>query len=352
MYFPYQIFALAIFVLTMQHLQEAPPLIPTLTSGRYHIKWTKLANLPVPLYCSCVAVQDQIIYVAGHLSPFAEVREQIYAYNIATDQWSQLPSPGRYHGTPQTIGGRLSIIGGCLSGTGKRTNKVMTFDKTTKKWMSYYPNLLTTLSKPGVVAHQEYVIVAGGLTGDGSNYVPLDDIEVLNWVENSHWIKVPTHLPLPMYDVKPIISDGSLLFVEYYKSKFVVVSDGYKMPVADIMSPVKQHTTWTKITPTSGIDVALVSNSSPPIVIGGHRRSLQDANRDPKLSKYYTTANIEMYDDSSKCWKKIDSLSFARTATGVAAVGNNAIIVIGGGTDANASSSAITTVELGQAELS
>ena len=59
-----------------------------------------------------------------------------------------------------------------------------------------------------------------------------------------------------------------------------------------------------------------------------------------------------MYEDSSKSWKKIDSLSFARTATGVAAVGNNAIVVIGGCSDTNNfASSAVTTVELGQAEL-
>ena len=59
-----------------------------------------------------------------------------------------------------------------------------------------------------------------------------------------------------------------------------------------------------------------------------------------------------MYDDSRKCWEKIDSLSFPRTSTGVTAIGNNAIVVIGGCTDVNfASPSAITTVELGQAEL-
>ena len=39
--------------------QEAPPLMPALTSGRYHIKWTQLADLPAPLYGTCVAVQDK-----------------------------------------------------------------------------------------------------------------------------------------------------------------------------------------------------------------------------------------------------------------------------------------------------
>jgi len=117
------------------------------------------------------------------------------------------------------------------------------------------------------------------------------------------------------------------------------------MPAADVTFPVKQHTSWTKLVPTSHVNVALVPNSSPPVVIGGHQLS-------QGVKKYDTTANIEMYDDSSKSWNKIDSLSFARTCTAVAAIGNNAIVVIGGSIDVNnATSSAITTAELGQAEI-
>ena len=294
-----------------------------------------------------------MIYVAGHQSQVAEVEQQVYAYDITTDHWSQLPIPGQYLCIPQIIGGRLSLIGGRLSDTRKRTNRVVTFNKATNKWISYHPSLLTTRSRLGVITHLEYVIVAGGAAGDGFDTVALSDIEVLNWVENSHWIKVPTRLPVPMFNIRPIISDGNLLFVQYYKSDYTVTRCGYKIPVADITSPVKRHTTWTELTPLSSSDVALVPNSSPLIAVGGHLSSPQDAHKDIKLRKYDTTANIEMYDDSSKTWKKIDSLSFARTSPGVATVGNNAIVVIGGCTDVNnTASSAITTVELGQAELS
>ena len=67
------------------------------------------------------------------------------------------------------------------------------------------------------------------------------------------------------------------------------------------------------------------------------------------------TADIKMYDSVNKSWKKIGSLSSARSAVAVAAVYNNAIIIIGGSTKgnttANAISSSLTMVELGQAEL-
>jgi len=128
------------------------------------------------------------------------------------------------------------------------------------------------------------------------------------------------------------VSDGYLLFVEYYVGVSKISRGGYKMPIADITSPVKQHTSWTKLVPTSHADVVLVSNSSSPVVIGGHWWSQGTTSN--RLKKYDATANIEMYDDSSRSWNKIDSLSFARTGAAVAAIGNNAIVVIGGCADA------------------
>jgi len=99
----------------------------------------------------------------------------------------------------------------------------------------------------------------------------------------------------------------------------------------------------TKLVPTSHIDVALVPDSSPPIY--NHWWSLVVSRYNNRLKKYDTTANIDMYADSSKSWNKIDSLSFARTCTAVAVIDNNAIVVIGGCIDANDfASSAITTV--------
>ena len=62
-----------------------------------------------------------------------------------------------------------------------------------------------------------------------------------------------------------------------------------------------------------------------------------------------------MYDNSNKSWKKIGSLSSARSDVAVVAVYNNAVVVIGGYTKgdtvANRQSSSMTVVELGQAAL-
>ena len=59
---------------------------------------------------------------------------------IDKDHWAQLPLSDHYFGVPCMIGGKLTIIGGRLSSTKKRTNKVSTFDQVTQTWMSYYPD--------------------------------------------------------------------------------------------------------------------------------------------------------------------------------------------------------------------
>ena len=326
--------------------QEVSPFIPALTSGRYHIKWTQLADLPVPLYGAYVAVRHHKIYVTGGNSQVDDAVHQAYVYNINTDQWGQLPPSGHYLGIPHIIGGRLAIIGGRLSATKKMTNKVSTFDENSQTWTSYYPNLLSVRSKPGVVSHLEHVIVAGGGLDDNTDH---DNIEVFNWIENSHWRKVSIKLPVPMYAFTPTISDDHLLIVGYGNSNGTNKS-AYKIPVANITASInRQHnsdtsTKWTELTAADHWFTAPVPSSSQPVVVGGD-----------DTTGTIPTADIKMYDNSNKLWKKIGSLSSARSLVAVAAVYNNAIVVIGGctkgGNPANRKSSSLTVVELGQAKL-
>ena len=319
--------------------------MPALISGRYHVKWTKLADLPAPLYCAYVAVQYNKVYVAGGHSSVDDAMDQVYMYDIITDKWSQLPPSGHYYCIPHIIGGKLAIIGGRLFTTKKRTNKVSTFDEESQTWMSYYPDLLSVRSAPGVVSHVEHVIVAGGARDDIK--LAQDDIEVLNWIENSHWRKVAIKLPVPMWGFTPTISDDHLYVIGYCGIDLNPYNDVYKIPVVNITKSINDHnnmqTKWTRLTKADHWETALLPNSFPPVVVGG-----MDATGT-------TTADIKMYTNSNKSWKKIGLLSFSRASGAVVPVYNNAIIIIGGYTKGdgvlNAKSSSLTVVELGQAEL-
>ena len=303
------------------------------------------------MYRAFVAVQNKKVYVAGGTSPVDYAMHRVFVYDINTDRWDQLPPSGYHHGIPHIIGNKLALIGGCLSTAMKRTNKVSTFDVTSQTWISYYPDLLLARSTPGVVTHLEHVIVAGGRAGDDTA-VAQDDIEVLNWMENSRWKKVSINLPVPMWSFTPIIADDYLLIVGYSAGSAMKRYTGsYKIPIADITDDQQKNSSksnkkkikWTTITSATHWSTALVPNSFPPMVVGG-----QNYNGAP-------TSDIKMYDECCKSWRTMASLSSARTDVAVAAVSDNAIISIGGfvkaGSVANALSSSLTTVELGQAQL-
>ena len=320
--------------------------MPALTSGKYHIKWTQLADVPVPLYGAYVAVQDKKVYIVADDSSVKDAYHQVYVYDINTDQWGQFPPSGHYYGIPHIIGRKLVIIGGRLSATKKRTNKVSTFDEDSQTWTSYFPDLLSVRSRPGVVSHLEHVIVAGGRLDDNLDH---DDMEVLNWTQNSHWRRVAIKLPMRMCGFTTIVSDDHMLIVGYSSVGMTRDKSAYKLeiPVANITASCDQQynsdTTikWTTLAAADHWYTALVPSSSPPVVVGGE-----------DTTGTTPTADIKMYDNSTMSWKKIGSLSSARSHVAVAAINNNALIIIGGYIKrASIESSCVTTVELGQAEL-
>ena len=123
----------------------------------------------------------------------------------------------------------------------------------------------------------------------------------------------------------------------------------YRLPVVNITASIDgQHNSatssrWTKLTAATHAYTALVPGSSPPLIVGGWNHSDQTS-----------TADIKMYDNSDHSWRSVGSLSSARYYVAVAAVDNNAIVVIGGctkGGKTNRTSSSLTIVELGEAEL-
>ena len=149
-----------------------------------------------------------------------------------------------------------------------------------------------------------------------------------------------------MHNFKPIIADSYFFMVGFDGVDNKVYKDAYKIPVVDVTrSSDKTSNTpskWITMTPVDHLYTTLIHCLSPPVVVGGHHHKV-----------IATTSHIKMHDESSNSWRKIALLSSARSGVAIAAVNDNAIIVIGGfhrrGEDAIASS--LTTVELGQPYL-
>ena len=315
--------------------------MPALQSGLYQLTWEKCADLPSPLFAASVALHDNKVYTMAGMAPDDDTYYYVYVYDINVNQWDRLPPPGQHCGQMQMINGKLSVIGGWDNTSRKRTNKVTTYNN--NRWSSYYPNLIKSRARPAAVTHLEYVIVAGGSLDDDTYS---NDIELLNYKQSSHWAIARMKLPEPMWVPSLTISNDLLYIVGYDRPKGRT-SAAYQVPVDTITSTDQltsdQTTHWTELPPAPHYQTAIIPNSCPPVIIGGHDK--------PGVP----TIDITVLDVPNNSWKKIASLTTARSAAAIVTINHDSILVIGGynggmGTE-GALAHSITRVEKGSVRL-
>ena len=315
--------------------------MPALQSGCYEITWEKCADLPSPMYYISAVLHDKKVYIMAGMAPEDDTLYNVYCYNITTDQWEQLPPPGHHFGGLQIIDGKLTVIGGVDNVTKKTTNKITTF--TNNSWAAHFPNLLRARSKPGVVSHSEYVIVAGG-ERDKDTFN--DDIEILNTTQPSQWIMTTVLLPRPMWGMFPTISNGDLYIVGYTSPRGQSCK-AYNLPVEIITSTLPlpagdQSVQWVELPKTPYYNTITIPNTHPPVIIGGSTQGVP-------------TSDVAVLDDSCKIWKRVSSLSSPRSDVAVVHIDSDTILVLGGCNGgkgiAGALAHSITTVEKGRAIL-
>ena len=204
--------------------------------------------------------------------------------------------------------------------------------------------MLHNRSRPGVITSDDHVIVMGGGKSPDTD---LDSIEVMNYHHQLQWKEVSLHLPVPMYAIKPTVSGDNIIIVGY--SGDLRYSTVYQTTTQEVISSLNQPLStgavtrqWQELSAATHWCTATVPYSNPPVIIGGKSHGNQGG---------APTSDISLYDSSKNLWKKVDSLTTERMATGVSLINNNTIIIIGGTTRGEsveaARASCLTTVEIG-----
>ena len=295
------------------------------------------------MYNASVAVSNGTIYCTG-VTPNKDNWHDVYCYDTRSNQWKQLPRPGHSLGAIHMIDDKLTIFGGGDSTTGKRHNKVTTYNSKTNSWYSCYPDMLHNRYKLGVTTSDDYVIVMGGKISPDTY---LDSIEVMNYHQQLKWKEVSVHLPVPMWGIQPTISGDYITIVGH--SSDLRYTTVFQITAQEIISSLDQPLStgavtrqWQKLSAATHYRTVTVPYSNPPVIIGGHSHSKEGG---------APASDISLYDSSKNLWKKVDSLTTARFSTGVSLVNNNTIIIIGGCTRGESAevavASSITTVEIG-----
>ena len=314
--------------------------MPALQSECYQLTWEKRVDLPSPMYNASAVLHKENIYAMAGDAPQRETLDYIFSYNMNINEWSRLPPPGHYRGILQMLNNKLTVIGGVDNATDEVTNKVSTFNN---NWTNDFPNLLEPRSKPGVVTHEDHVIVLGG--GEGGT----DDIEVLNLTQPFQWMKSNKKLPKPMWAISLTISHDQLYIVGYDTSGGSY-STAYQLPIDSIISSTAQPPTsgqsvdWNKLPDAPHHHTALLPHSYPPVIIGGHD------------TQYVPTSDVAILDITKNKWNRLPSLSTARSYVAIVPISHESILIIGGtkggvGVEAN-KASCVTTVEKGTVSIS
>ena len=310
-----------------------------LQSGHYHIKWTTCSDLPTPMYDAYVAVSNGTIYCTGS-TPDVDNRDEVYCYDIRTDQWKQLPRPGHRLGVIHMVDDKLTIFGGIHPTTDEVLNKVTTYNRKTNSWYSHFPNMLYNISKPGVVTSDDYVIVMGGKSSPDTI---LDNMEVMNY-HHLQWREVSVHLPVPMRAIRPTIS-GDHITIVGYSSTAGCYTGCYHIPTEELiisfdqsLSPGAVPVQWKELSAATHYNTTTIPYSDPAVIIGGSKGGV-------------CISDVSLYDTHKNLWRKVDSLTSVRDCVGVALLNSHTIIVIGGAGDGvgveGALASSLSTVEIG-----
>ena len=310
-----------------------------LQSGHYHIKWTTCSDLSTPMYSAYVAVSNGTIYCTG-TTPNEDNGHEVYSYNTKNNQWKQLPRPGHRLGVIHMVDDKLTIFGGRDSTTNKYHNKVTTYNSKTNSWYSHFPNMLHNRSKPGVVTSHDYVIVMGGKSSPDTI---LDNMEVMNY-HHLQWREVSVHLPVSMDCFRPTISGDNIIIVGYSIATGHSIGC-YQIPTEELilsfdqsLSPGAVPVQWKELSAATHHYTTTIPYSNPPVIIGGSKGGVP-------------TSAVSLYDIHKNLWRKVDSLTSARSNIGVSLINNNTIIAIGGFTQGGsieaARSSCLTIVEIG-----
>ena len=317
-------------------------MVPALQSGCFELTWENHADLPSPMYAASAILHKRNIYVMAGNAPKNDTLDYVFSYNININEWNRLPPPGHYRGKLQILNDKLTVIGGVDNATNEVTNKVSTFNNNSNTWVKYFPNLLKSRGNPGVVTHEDHVVVLGGGLG-GS-----DDIEVLNLTEPSQWMQSNIKLPEPMWNISLTISHDQLYIVGYSTSGGRS-STAYQLPVASIITSTVQPPTsgqsvdWNKLPNAPHYYTALLPHSYPPVIIGG---SIKDV----------PTSDVAILDITKNKWNRLASLSIARNNVAIVPISHESILVIGGCTGgegvAGAKAHSISSVEKGTFSVS
>ena len=278
-----------------------------------------------------VVVQERV-YVGGG---DADRKDRIVMeYNTSSAKWAELPLYQFCCFGMTVINNQLALVGGW---DGDKFSKVLGVWKAdSREWTHPYPEMPTERIKCSAVVYKEWLIVAGGASGDG---MAVSSVEVMNTGTKQWHTGQPT--PTPWHSMKTAIVGDMCYFMGGCTSTHYFGTDSvYCVSLPALISQAQQrvprknsHQAWKEI---HGLGIqwsVSLSISGSLLVIGG---------RD--VATHHDITTINLYQPDTEEWVKVGDLPTPRRSCTCAMITEREILVVGGSTGRNR----ICTSNLGQ----
>jgi len=288
------------------------------------------------MYWAYAVTIGMMVYVTGGNSRNGDAVEHVHRFNLESNSWDKLPPSKYHHCVPVLLEGKLSLIGGRKPSNKAVISKVNTYDEDSNQWVTIYPDMNQPRYRPAVTNNDHHVIVLGGKIKERSKLT--DSIEIMN-IKNKQWTTLATPLPEKMYDMSATISDD-LVWIIGYDNGSSRSNKVYTVPMDDLIYLTNIKHPWKQLhNDTVCFKTAVVSNSYPPVILGG----------DDRQNK--TVSAVVAYDHKTESWSEVAILSSPRAHCAVAKLpGKRGILVIGGCTEtrnlSQCNSSCLKTTEI------
>ena len=275
---------------------------------------------------AATAVDGRILYVAAS--------HQVYAHNIDTSSWSQLPDSPTNSCPLVIINNLLTRVGGNHSGTTYNQLFSLTGKDSRRKWTEEFPPMLIKRYGSTALCTGTALIVAGG----NERYLNPKTIEVMN-TATKQWTTALSDLPQPLaYAYNEAVICGDHIYI--LRRSYNVM---YTCSIRSLVQPYLKEKVlgiWKEVAAPPVKHTSFVSVRGLLLAIGG-----EDTNEEP------TTA-VHMYDPTTDSWEVISHMGTRRKRCITAVLPNNQLMVLGGQTEkgrfvfSETDSTELATIEL------
>ena len=281
--------------------------------GRIKLKWIDGGKAPRKMIGEVATVDGRVAYFL----PEDLMSRFTFAYNSATNKWSELPKCPNYGFSLAVVNRLLTAIGGGKTPTNEVTNSLLSL--TDNKWTERFPPMPTKRQLTTAVCSGKSLVVAGG-EGGGENKLSI--VEVMN-TETLQW-STASSLPHSLYQASATVCGDQIYMLGGLDRNAEPAKSVFTCSLAALLQSCQPQ--WMSSEPIVWhqlVDVPVTSSTCTSLqgqllAVGGD------------YSNDKTTDAVHMYNPTTNSWEVISYMNTRRSRCLVAVLPHDELMVVGG----------------------